>query len=117
MQTHLVDFLFSDFKRKFATFFDPCEIGFTNELIMNMTAFKMPHQFELASPDRRMDMFYFISEGLVSFTGHKTMKPFLILPQYSTIGDFQILFNLKSMYSCKVYRHEEQEDLTLELIS
>ena len=62
-----------------------------------------------------MDMFYFITEGLVSITGHKTMKPFLILPQYSFVGDFQILFDLKSMFSCKVYQPQENQELTLEM--
>ena len=42
MQTDLVEFLFHDFKSKFAAFFDPCEVGFTNELIVNLTAFNMP---------------------------------------------------------------------------
>lgn len=41
-QTELVDFIFRKFKKDFANFFDPCETGFVNELIVNLTAFNMP---------------------------------------------------------------------------
>ena len=88
MQTDLVNFLFAEFKKEHATFFDPCEVGFTNELIVNLTAFLMSPNHELAKPGIKMDMFYFISEGFVSVTGPQSLKPFLILPQYSYLGDY-----------------------------
>ena len=38
MQTQVMDIVFMDFQKKFKHFFDLCEKGFTNELIINMYA-------------------------------------------------------------------------------
>ena len=87
-QTDLINFLFFEFKKHFATFFDPCEIGFTNEVIINLFARHMPPSQQLVSNGFKVEVFYFISEGYVSVNGPRLMKPFMILPQYSYVGDF-----------------------------
>ena len=117
MQTDLINFLFFDFKKQYASFFDPCEQGFTNELIVNLYARNQPPNQQLAAPGRKMEEFYFISEGYVSVNGPRIMQPFLILPQYSYLGDYQILFNLKSTFSFKVYIPPANQELTLDMIS
>ena len=54
MQTELTSFLFFDFKKQFSSFFDPCEQGFTNEVIVSLFARHMPPGAELGSAGRKM---------------------------------------------------------------
>ena len=88
MQTDLINFLFFDFKKQFSSFFDPVEQGFANEIIVNLYVRNFPPNYQLTVPGRKMDVFYFISEGFVSVTGTKMMQPFLLLPQSSYLGDY-----------------------------
>ena len=117
MQTELVESLFGKFKKDFAHFFDPCETGFTNEVIVNLKAFHLPQNFEILSPGCKIDTLYFITDGIVQIVGKGMAYPFLVLPKYSYFGDFQILFGLKSMFSCKVYNLPENNRLTNDEIS
>ena len=112
MQTDLINFLFFDFKKQFSSFFDPCEQGFTNELIVSLAARNLPPTAELAAPGRKMQAFYFISEGFIAVHGPRP-QPFLLLPPSSYLGDYQILFNLKSSFSFKVYVSPFKQQLTL----
>ena len=103
MQTKLVNFLFFDFKKQFQAFFDPCEQGFKNELIVNLSSRSIPTGYCLQSPGRKVENFYFITEGFVSVTGPRQAQPFLLLPESSYLGDYQILFDLKSKFYFNVY--------------
>ena len=87
MQTDLINFLFFDFKKQFSSFFDPCEQGFTNELIVSLAARNLPPAAELAAPGRKMQTFYFISQGFISVHGPRP-QPFLLLPPSSYLGDY-----------------------------
>ena len=116
LQSDLINFLFFDFKKQFSSFFDPCEQGFANELIVSLFARNLPANHCIASPGRKMEAIYFISEGFVAVTGPRALQPFLLLPPSSYLGDYQILFNLKSSYSFKVYIPPPTEHLTADMI-
>ena len=73
MQTELINFLFhTEFIDEFKSFFDPCEVGFRNELIVNLAVRKYREGESLTSPGHRMDTFYFIQDGFVSLNEPKT---------------------------------------------
>ena len=80
MQTELIDTLFSKFKKDFSHFFDPCETGFTNEIIINLKAFHLEQNFEILSPGLKMETFYFIIDGYVQVVDKASAYPFLVLP-------------------------------------
>ena len=116
LQTELVEALFGQFKTEFSHFFDPCETGFTNEIIVNLKFFLLEHNYEIASPGRKVDTLYFITEGYLQLVGKSSAYPFIVLPQYSYFGDFQILFGLKSIFSCKAFTDTREKGLTLDEI-
>jgi len=46
---------------------------------------------------------YFIREGAVGIYDANGKGPYVILPKYSFFGDYQVLFELKSVYNYKTY--------------
>jgi hypothetical protein len=112
MQTELIQNtrVFRDFEKSFNHFFDECERGFTNELIINMYCrIYSPGKIVISYKSNVKEM-YFIRQGLVEVFNNENddlemkqeksqtnkQKPILYLPKYSYFGDYQTLYNLKS---------------------
>lgn len=117
MQTELIQSTrtFRDFEKSFNHFFEECERGFTNDLIISMLCrIYIPGKIVISYKSNVKEM-YFIRQGLVEVFNNesddkeiqqakkaegknkvKKQKPILYLPKYSYFGDFQILFDLKS---------------------
>lgn len=66
-QTKLINLIFEDFKRNFRHFFDPCDCGFVNEVIINLFSrrFEKPTKgrHKIISPQHKMTELYFTMEG------------------------------------------------------
>ena len=90
-----------EFEKSFNHFFDDCERGFINELIINMFCRIMsPGKIVLNYKSNVKEM-YFIRQGIVEIQNNENDsvcqdKPILYLPKYSYFGDYQILMDLKS---------------------
>ena len=122
MQTELIQSTrtFKEFEKSFNHFFEECERGFTNDLIINMLCrIYIPGKIVISYKSNVKEM-YFIRQGLVEVFNNENddkdnkaqkeekknktegkaksnkQKPILYLPKYSYFGDFQILFDLKS---------------------
>jgi len=117
MQTELIQSTrtFREFEKSFNHFFEECERGFTNDLIISMLCrIYIPGKTVISYKSNVKEM-YFIRQGLVevfnnegddkeikemkrnqSLPSYIKQKPILYLPKYSYFGDFQILFDLKS---------------------
>ena len=104
MQTELIQSTrtFRDFEKSFNHFFEECERGFTNDLIINMLCrIYIPGKIVISYKANVKEMF-FIRQGLVDVYNnenddmevnpgggrHKKQKPILYLPKYSYFGDF-----------------------------
>lgn len=117
MQTELISSTrtFREFEKSFNHFFEECERGFTNDLIISMLCrIYVPGKTVISYKSNVKEM-YFIRQGLVEVFNNEAddremhmlknmdgknkitkQKPVLYLPKYSYFGDFQILFDLKS---------------------
>ena len=103
MQTDLIQNtrVFKEFERSFNHFFEECERGFTNELIIQMYCrISTPGKCVISYKSNVKEM-YFIRQGLVEVYNNENdeldkEKPILYLPKFSYFGDYQILYNLKS---------------------
>ena len=110
--------VFREFEKAFNHFFDECERGFTNELIISMYCrLNTPGKTVISYKSNVKEM-YFIRQGVVEVFNpdHDNSKKditgadqnarqdrlqyeeqaILYLPKFSYFGDYQILFNLKS---------------------
>lgn len=103
MQTDLIQNtrVFKEFERSFNHFFEECERGFTNELIINMYCRIYTPGKTVISYKSNVKEMYFIRQGLVEVYNNENDekfkdKPILYLPKYSYFGDYQILNSLKS---------------------
>ena len=116
MQTDLIQStrVFKEFERSFNHFFEECERGFTNELIISMFC-RIYQQNKLIIPYKtNVKEMYFIRQGLVEVfnNDHDELykgKPILYLPKYSYFGDYQILHNLKSNIIFRTLSHTGEE--------
>ena len=87
----------------FDHFFRPCEQGFKNEFIINMLARIRDKNSLVQQAGKKFRELYFIREGAVGIYDSNGKGPYVILPQYSFFGDYQTLFELKSVYNYKTY--------------
>ena len=116
MQTDLIQNtrVFKEFERSFNHFFEECERGFTNEIIINMYCrIYTPGKTVIAYKSNVKEM-YFIRQGLVEVYNNENdeihkEKPILYLPKNSYFGDYQILKNLKSNIVFKTLAHTPDE--------
>ena len=119
MQTDLIQNtrVFKEFERSFNHFFEECERGFTNEMIINMFCrIQNPGKTVISYKSNVKEMF-FIRQGLVEVYNNENDeevkdKPILYLPKYSYFGDYQILYNLKSNLLFKTLAHTPDEKKT-----
>lgn len=112
MQTDLIQNtrVFKEFERSFNHFFEECERGFTNELIISMYCRIYTPGKTVISFKSNVKEMYFIRQGLVEVFNNENdevlkEKPILYLPKYSYFGDYQILYNLKSNIVFKTLAH------------
>ena len=116
MQTELIQNtnVFREFEKQFNHFFDECERGFSNELIINMFCRIYTPDKTVISYKSNVKEIYFIRQGIVEIFNNKEKikdpeadsgqivdeimedQPILYLPKFSYFGDYQILLNLKS---------------------
>ena len=103
MQTELIQNtrVFQEFEKSFNHFFDECERGFTNELIINMFCRLYTPGKTVISYKSNVKEMYFIRQGIVEVYNNdndeiQKEKPILYLPKFSYFGDYQILKKLKS---------------------
>jgi hypothetical protein len=88
--------IFKDFQIQFRHFFEYCERGFVNELIINMFARIYEPEVTIVHYGEKFRQIYFICEGSVSMYNRFLIKDFMFLPQHSIFGDYQIICDLKS---------------------
>lgn len=81
---------------QFRHFFEYCERGFINELIINMFARIYEPDTTIVSYGEKFRQIYFIQEGTVAMYNKFQITDFMFLPQYSIFGDYQIICDLKS---------------------
>ena len=119
MQTDLIQNtrVFKEFERSFNHFFEECERGFTNELIIGMYCRIYTPGKTVISFKSNVKEMYFIRQGLVEVYNnendeHVKDTPILYLPKYSYFGDYQILYNLKSNLVFKTLNHTVNEQKT-----
>ena len=103
MQTELIQNtrVFQEFEKSFNHFFDECERGFTNELIINMFCRLYTPGKTVISYKSNVKEMYFIRQGIVEVYNNdndeiEKEKQILYLPKFSYFGDYQILKKLKS---------------------
>jgi hypothetical protein len=113
MQTELIQSTrtFKEFEKSFNHFFEECERGFTNELIISLLCRIFTPGRTVIGYKANVKEMYFIRQGLVEVFNNENddkeikkvenargnkQKPILYLPKYSYFGDFHILFDLKS---------------------
>jgi hypothetical protein len=116
MQTDLIQNtrVFKEFEKSFNHFFEECERGFTNEMIINMFCrIQNPGKTVISYKSNVKEMF-FIRQGLVEVYNNendeeKKDQPILYLPKYSYFGDYQILYNLKSNLLFKTLAHTPED--------
>ena len=103
MQTELIlsTYQFKKFEKNFNHFFEECEQGFVNELIIRLYCrIQNPGKTVISYKSSVKEM-YFINSGQVEVFNQENdelrkEEPILYLPKYAYFGDYQILYNLKS---------------------
>ena len=104
MQTDLIQNtrVFKEFEKSFNHFFEECERGFTNELIISMYCRIYTPGKTVISYRSNVKEMYFIRQGLVEVFNNENddlemkqeksqtnkQKPILYLPKYSYFGDY-----------------------------
>ena len=103
MQTEIIQNtrLFQEFEKSFNHFFDECERGFTNELIISLFCRIISPGKIVINYKSNVKEMYFIKQGIVEIQNNENDeiihdKAILYLPKYSYFSDYQILKNLKS---------------------
>ena len=80
MQTIIINSIFWDFKRFFKHFFEQCENGFTNELIINMYCRIYEPDSDIVKYGNKFSELYFIQDGGVSLYNKYLFTDFMFLP-------------------------------------
>lgn len=100
--------IFKDFQMQFRHFFEFCERGFINELIINMFARIYEPDLTIVNYGEKFRQVFFICEGSVTMYNKFLIRDFMLLPQYSIFGDYQVICNLKSNITFKTAQHAPQ---------
>jgi hypothetical protein len=134
MQTTLIEKtkVFNEFEKHFKHFFDECERGFTNEVIINLFCRFQKANTVVQGYKSHFKELYFIRQGIVEvhnnehdydsdrdYKDETQMKkefqknkrqPVLYLPKYSYFGDYQILLNLRSNLEFRTHMADGQDE-------
>jgi hypothetical protein len=109
MQTEIISTIFKDFQLQFKHFFEYCERGFINELIINMFARIYEPDSVIVNYGEKFRQLYFIQEGTVAmYNNNYQITDFMFLPQYSIFGDYQIICDVKSNIIFKTAKYSQQ---------
>ena len=123
MQTDLIQNtrVFKEFEKSFSHFFEECERGFTNELIISLYCRIYTPGKTVISYKSNVKEMYFIRQGLVEvYNNENDLKdpnqnnPILYLPKFSYFGDYQILCNLKSNIVFKTLANDQKKLMGVE---
>jgi len=116
MQTQLISQTaqFKRFERNFNHFFEECERGFINELIISLYCRIYQPGKTVISYKSSVKEMYFIKTGQVEVFNNENdelrkEEPILYLPTFSYFGDYQILYNLKSNLVFKTMEPEMED--------
>lgn len=123
MQTELIlsTYQFKKFEKNFNHFFEECEQGFVNELIIRLYCrIQNPGKTVISYKSSVKEM-YFINSGQVEVFNQENdelrkEEPILYLPKYAYFGDYQILYNLKSNLQFRTMEPEpskKDEDISM----
>jgi len=103
LQTDLIQTtqVLKEFEKNFSHFFEDCERGFINELIISMYCRFYTPGTAVISYKTQVKEIYFIRQGQIEIFNNENDeiikdKPILYLPQYSYFGDYHIFMGLKS---------------------
>lgn len=97
MQTDLMKStkVFKDFENKFSHFFEECERGFTNEVIINLYCRIFAHDRVVVNYKSNFNEMFFIQQGMVQIfvqqqdqAEEKKGQAILYLPVNSYFGDY-----------------------------
>lgn len=80
MQTELMNTIFKDFQNGFKHFFDYCERGFINEMIINMYARTYKPDSTIVPFGEKFREVFFVREGQVKLYNNYSPKDFMVLP-------------------------------------
>ena len=97
MQTDLVNFLFQDVLDRFSHLFAFCELGFRNELIIQMFSRRWPSGKNIIPYGKGFDKICFLMNGKIDILTRSGLRFFRLEPG-SVFGDYQLLFKLKSVF-------------------
>ena len=96
-----------EFERSFTHFFEECERGFINEVIVNLYTKIKPPGSTVISYQSIVKELYFIRSGMVEVFNNENdeiekEKVILYLPKYAYFGEYQIMLDLKANmeYKC-----------------
>lgn len=109
MQTEIVGGLskFRSFQVDFDHFFDSCEQGFKNDLLINLYCriFPRSDNVTLVMIGKTFRELMFIEQGCVGLflDSQANEDPFLIMPRSAYIGDYQILYDLKAIFELRCF--------------
>ena len=93
--------VFKDFMRKFDHFLGPCEEGFRNELIIQMFTASFQPNVEIVYCGQRFNRLYFALDGKIDLVTHHDKIKFLQMSPGAVIGDYCLIFDLKSNITWK----------------
>lgn len=117
MQTDLIRSIkaFKDFEKNFSHFFDDCERGFTNEVIISLSCRISPPDKTIIGYKSVVKDLYFIREGMVQVHNNpddeldnKRNQPIFYLPKYSYFGDYHIFYNLRANLIFSTLKYDEE---------
>ena len=116
LQTELIQSiaLFKEFEKSFEHFFEECERGFINEVIVNLFVRTEKPGKVLVGYMGKFSELCFIRKGAVEVYNNNndcvvSDRPILYMPKYAYFGDQQILFKIKSNLIYKAMEYREQD--------
>ena len=92
---------FQRFIKKFSSFFNPCELGFRNEFVMQMYSREFPPGEEIVTIGKKFREILFITDGKIHLKT-KDKNIFMELTDGNIFGDYQVICDLVSNISFNV---------------
>ena len=87
-----------------------CELGFRNEVFVRMFSRHVASGSEIRRVGRKFDIIHFVMEGRVNMVDEDGLC-IASFPSGSIIGDYQILFGLRSIFDYTAAEDDECEHL------
>ena len=88
-------------------FFEQTEQGFQNYLVVRMYCRIFEPDKIIVNFNKSVDEVYFIKQGQVRVFDKTGSNDFLILPQKSWFGDFQVILQLRSSFCFRAYEGDQ----------